>query len=279
MNVFKINNKQRHQRRLFYAGLFAALLLSIASCKKTDDSPGDNGGNGDDAEASFIPESGRKYQYAVEMEDGSKGTETRWITGAKDSAGLRVYNLRTHLVYDDEQMDFNNGMYTADGKTFTRLVLPEKWNEVIDIFKAMEGVTVLEAAPIGFPVSQVMENAVKQGSKLTFAGPETQGMYLKYELKSSDTDVDLYEMTQSIKQHPGTVTKVETITVPAGTFTCSKFESGNDISSSTKINGNNVGGFDIHESLEVWVAHGVGVVKSISSTSTGMSTTVLQKIE
>jgi len=256
----------------------AVLAFSLNACKKDKE---ESLPRKEAPKESFIPRMNTKYTYSIIEEDINVGTATKWIASGKDSAGISVFNLHTNILAYGQDMALDNRLYVANGKTYTDFNMPDAWYVFIEGLKTMPNTTLEKAETKGFPGYMVMENAIRENSKLTWEVPAATGQYIKYKQKQADKFIT-YEMSQEIKQFPGAVTAVEKITVPAGTFTCAKFIYKTTQSQSIKINGKSMGTQTGTETISLWMAHGIGVVKqqteTIFSGTTSNSTIVLNKI-
>lgn len=213
----------------------------------------------------FIPRLNTKYEYRIAEEGVAVATATKWIDGGKDSSGIKVYNLHTNVASPYGDMALDNSLYVANGKTYTGFNMPDAWYALVTELKKTPGIEVIEARTTGFPGYMVMENSIKEGSKLTWEIPGKTGQYLKYLQKSSGSNITL-EMTQEITQLPGSAVMVENITVPAGTFTCSKFVYNSSQRQEIKMdNGLKMVRIGT-ENVALWMAHGIGVIKQENTT-------------
>lgn len=229
--------------------LVTALLVS---CTKD---PVNNAGP--DVSKTFIPAKNKKFVYDIET-DGSNGTAIQWLSGQKDSSGITVYNLHSEIESSGTTMPLDNKIFTLNGKTYNEIKVPEAWNYVITLLNSMPNTTVTNAQLFGFPAYMTMENVIKNGSVLSLDGPTQQGQRIDY-----ISNGDRCSMVQNIMLESGT-SVVETIQVPAGSFVCNKFSYAyyNEITSTTRY-GTLVGNGE--EQIDVWVAHGIGIVKQQSS--------------
>ncbi|MGE8426747.1 MAG: hypothetical protein ACN6O7_02680 [Sphingobacterium sp.] len=252
--------KTQNNKKLVFA--IALSLLALGSCKKDEENapPREEG-----PKESFIPRTNVKYTYSIIEEDLNIGTAIKWINGGKDSAGISVYNLHTNIQAYGYDMALDNRLYVANDRTYTDFNMPDAWYVFIEGLKNMPNTTLEKAETKGFPGYMVLENAIRENSKLTWEVPDVTGQYIKYKQKQADKTIT-YEMSQEIKQFPGLVTAVEKITVPAGTFTCAKFVYKTSQSQSIKIDGSNKGTKTGTETVSLWMAHGIGVVKQENET-------------
>jgi len=242
--------------------------LVISGCEKDDtDKPIE-----DADKETYVPRSNVKYEYKTTSDGENIGTSTKWIDGSRDSSGIKLYNLHTNLTIAGSSMQLDNELYVANGRTYTQVNMPEAWYKMVEELKKSPDIIVEEAKTTGFPYYNVMENALREGSKLTWEVPGTTGQYIRY--KRKDGSGPIFEVNQKLVQHPGEVKKIETITVPAGTFPCAKFVY--EISQQQNASSGT-------ETITVWMAHGIGVVKQENVTvfngNTTSSTTVLNKIK
>jgi len=230
--------------------LLAAALM--VSCTKSSEKK-----EGPDVSKTFIPAKNKKFLYDIQT-DGSNGTAIQWISGQKDSSGISVFNLHSEIESSGTTTPLDNKIFTLNGKTYHEVKVPEAWNYMITLFNNMPNTRVTNAQLFGFPAYMTMENVIKNGSVLSLDGPLQQGQRIDYV-----SNGDQCSMEQNIVLESGT-SVVETIQVPAGSFVCNKFSYAyhNEITSVTSY-GRLVGNGE--EQIDVWVAHGIGIVKQQSS--------------
>ncbi|WP_157278699.1 hypothetical protein [Olivibacter sitiensis] len=233
--------------------------------------------------ANFIPQVGKTYSYRQELEEGEHIVFTRSISGSKDSTGFKVYNLRTRMVYDDIAIEVNNGMYVNGSKTVQVQHQPEQWGYLLKLLeRSFESqgmdVEIKSHTAQGFPVYSEWDNKQEEGALLRFIGPQKQSLSVSYEGTTAGQPVDL-GLTVSMEQQNGRVVAVEEITVPAGKFKCSKYEYKVRNGLEIKVDGVSFGNTEEEATVQVWLAHGVGVVKEISVTNGDVSTYELTEIK
>jgi len=267
-------------KRKSLSSKFLLLLLilgfSVGACGKDDAAAPVE----DAAADSYIPRSNVKYEYSVTEDGENIGTLTKWIEGSRDSSGIKLYNLHSNFVFSEGTIGMDNEMYVANGRTYMKLDMPEAWKLVVEEMKKNPDIIVEEAKYTGFPAYMLIENAMREDSKLTWEIPATMGQYFRY--RGKDSQSDKIEITQTTVQHPGAVAALETLTVPAGTFTCSKFVYEISQEQVAKINGDVFMNASGTETITLWMAHGIGVVKEENITlfngNTNNTVTVLNKI-
>lgn len=266
-----------------------AFLLPIAICTscQQDETAIDDPAKPDKV-VNFIPAKNKKFIYKIAGEDGSAGTATQNISGSKDSSGITVYNLHSVVQASGQSITMDNKIFNLNGKTYTEIKVPDAWHQYVALLGQMPGIKVTKTELLGYPAYMVMQNALKNGSTITTTG-SGQEQLIEY-TNHGEPGSNRQEITQQ-----GGTAKVETITVPAGSFVCNKFSYATD----TKITVNagsrheTAGGY---QKVTVWMAHGIGMVKQESTgtlvsvillptgeikkivTNTA-STTTLQKIE
>ncbi len=243
------------KKRILPGRTFSAVLmitLTLASCTKETVSNPEPKSN-----ATFIPAKNKKFLYTIKSDGSGSGTATQWITGERDSAGIKVFNLHTVIESANTTMPLDNKMFAIKGKTYNEIAVPEMWQQIIKVLEAMPNTTVSKAELFGFPAYQTMENALKDGSRISLDGPLLQGQRIDYV-----TNGTACSMTQELLYMSG-LAKVEQITVPAGTFTCNKFSYEVDMKITTKHGEGEETG-NGNEKITVWMAHGIGIVKQES---------------
>lgn len=238
------------------SGVLVGILLVAATFSGCETDPVENTEPG--FSDTFIPEANRKFRYTVESDGESAGTATQWITGRKDSAGIAIFNLHTDIQAAGNLMTMDNKMFSLAGKTYNEIGIPKAWQMSINLLNQMPDVRVTKAELFGFPAFIAIDNAIRDGSALTKAGPAEQGQKVSY-----ISHGEAASMEQVLSFDPGKAT-VETIRVPAGSFVCSRFSYTNKqkITISTK-DGKYTG--DGEERIILWVAHGIGMVKQESA--------------
>ncbi|SEM56521.1 hypothetical protein SAMN05216436_105194 [bacterium A37T11] len=251
--------------------------FSLIACHKDGtDTPAE-----DVPENSYIPKTNVKYEYNISEDGENIGTLTKWIDESRDSSGIKLYSLHSNLVFSEGSLGITNEMYVANGKTYTKLDMPEAWKLVEEEMKKNPDIIVEESKYTGFPAYMIIENAMREGSKLTWEIPVTMGQYFRY--RDKDSQSPKIEITQTIEQHPGAVVTLETLTVPAGTFPCSKIVYQISQEQVAKINGDVFMSASGMETITLWMAHGIGVVKEDNITvfdgNTNHTITVLNRIK
>lgn len=206
----------------------------------------------------FIPENNRKFVYKIESDGGAAGTVTQNISGSQDSSGITVYNLHSVVQASESSMTMDNKLFAVKGKTYTEIKVPDAWYAYVALFDKMPGIKVTKTELSGYPAYMVMENALKDGSVITTEGALAQEQLIEYTNNGKPGSSH-----QEIVQLSGTA-KVETITVPAGSFVCNKF-SYEVMTKITAKAGNVQETGNGNEKITVWMAHGVGIVKQESA--------------
>jgi len=183
---------------------------------------------------------------------------TQWISGEKDSSGITVFNLHTNIETSGSLMPTDNKIFSIKGKTYTEIKVPDAWYEYVALLGQIPGIKVTKAEVTGYPAYMVMENVLKGGSIITTEGALVQEQLIEYTSngKPGSSHHEIVQITGSAK--------VETITVPAGSFVCNKFSYEVDTritakSGDTQETGNG------NEKITIWMAHGIGMVKQEST--------------
>lgn len=245
-----------------------AFLLPIAICTscQQDETAIDDPAKPDKA-VNFIPAKNKKFIYKIAGEDGSAGTATQNISGSKDSSGITVYNLHSVVQASGQSITMDNKIFDLNGKTYTQIKVPDAWYQYIALLDQMPNVKVTKTELLGYPAYMVMQNALKNGSTVTTGGPSTQVQLVEYTNKGEPGS-----MRQEIEQLSGSG-KVETVTVPAGSFVCNKFSYAVNTKIIVKAGSREetAGGY---QEITVWMAHGIGMVKQ-ESTGTLVSVILL----
>lgn len=248
-NFINMNSKSV---KMFAIAGTVLFMTTVTSCSK------DGGIEEEPPKPSdFIPQKNKKYIYKLEDEDGTSATATQFISGEKDSAGITVFNLRTEVQALGETITLNDRIFSANGKTYTELKVPDAWYQTVALFGLMPDVEVTKAEVFGYPAYLTMENVIKNGSKIAASGPDEQGQRIEYTHDGKPASV-----VQYMRQVPGSGT-VETVKVPAGSFTCSKFVYKVSTLIEHKYDDVQTNSYG-EEDITLWVAHGVGMVKQES---------------
>jgi hypothetical protein len=259
---------------------FVMLLISslITSCEKDENALT---AEEESAVDYFIPRDNNVYHYEITTADGKKGTRDLFVTGHRDSAGIDITNVRGDITFDNEVLTGYNDMFTMKGKTIVKVDRAEYVMKYIaKMREAVEqaGGRVIKSELSGYPYFMHFDNLLREGGKLDFMGPDVHRLELVTIMGSGGQQTQV-ETIQDITFVGGEVTKVEQVTVPAGTFTCNKFFYTMNTHIVTKMNGNVINTLDNTEQIEVWMAHGVGDVKVVEKLKEGTATTVLKSIQ
>lgn len=210
-----------------------------------------------DKTSGFIPGGNRKYIYSVESDGGAGGTITQRVSDTRDSSGITVYNLQSVIQASGASMTLNNNLFVIGGKTYTEIKVPDAWYQYVALFNQMPNIRVTKAVVSGYPAYMVMDNALKDGSKIAISGPLVQEQLIEYTSNGNPGSVK-----QEIVHMTGTG-KVETIKVPAGSFVCSRFSYEVATTITTRV-GNIQETANGNEKITVWMAQGIGMVKQQS---------------
>jgi hypothetical protein len=241
--------------RIVGKGLFATFILALSSACETDEkelkpTPGEETAN-------FIPTKGKKYVYSVESA-GSSAEATRWVSDEADSVGIKVLNMRTDISAFGQTIILNDNIFSINGKTYTQIKLPDAWYQSIEMLDALPDIDVISAERVGYPAYMTIDNLIRDGSKLEMSGPIQQEQHIEY------TDHGKAGTMEQILLTHATSATVETLQLPAGSFVCSKFRYQVTKTITINIDGNTDTMNGI-EDITLWVAHGVGMVKQVSS--------------
>jgi hypothetical protein len=255
--------------------LFATgVLCSQTSCKDDDNRVFPDDQTTDPA--AIIPVKEKKFYYKVSEADGSFYTESIRVKSITDSAGIKVSNLETRMIAGEEEVVLDWKAYSHNGVTTYEIPMPTALSELLAQIEQLG--TVKDFKITGFPQFQSLENKASVGSKVTFRGDDLK-MKVKLEVEDDEGEILIVEVESTMKYNNGQLTKLESLTTPAGTFSCAKWEY--RYNSSTKVFYNGQLSEHNQETYAVtqWTATGIGVVKSIEKSDDSESNTELQSIE
>ncbi|WP_131694678.1 TapB family protein [Dyadobacter tibetensis] len=266
------NFKQNSRKAIF--GILAASSVFFQTGCKDDEGSNPTPGTPNESTA-FIPSKDKKYTYKIVEEDGSTTMEYLRVKSVKDSSGLAVSYLESKLIADEDTVILDWKAYSTAAVTTYEISYANTLLEVQDLLSQMG--EVLEFNITGFPNRRLMENKIQEGSKLTFQGDPIK---LTAKIKSEDNDEPvIVEMEATVTYKNGTVTKVENITTPAGTFKCSKWSYGYTSIVKFFINGQLFDTSTDVYTIEEWTSPGIGRVKTEETFGDIFSKSELQKIE
>ncbi len=273
-------NKVKMKTPFFSAKKLAFVLLATAtvftqiSCND-DDVVGD-GGPKTDATA-IIPTNGKTYTYQIKEEDGSVATQVTRVKSVRDSSGITVYDIENKVSEDDDETVVMMKSFSKNGVTTNEIPLPAAYASILEEFQGSDFVKSVKIS--GFPQYQLLENNAVVGSKMTFKGePIKLNLVLAFE---EDGEEFTTEIDAVLMHDDGVVKKVESITTPAGTFNCSKWEYSYELITKTFLNGELQEQSNELRLVSAWTAPGVGIVKSVESDMLGTQTSVteLKKVD
>lgn len=263
----------RRTRLAFFSLAIAA--VSLASCKDDKDNVKPDDGNPATEDKGFLPNKDEIYTYKISDSDGSKSTSTMKVVSVKDSAGISVYKIENEIQEGNVFVTTTNRAFSKGGLTTYEMAYEDAINTLytqVEDFAEIGDVTLK-----GFPHKQMMENKGTVGSNITF-GKEPMEINLALKIPVDEDDSIDAEMETKITYIDGKVTKQETITTPAGTFNCSKWEYKYEMYMKLSSMFIPVEEEETLYTVELWTAPGVGIVKTIETADGEVSTTELQKI-
>ena len=263
----------RQTRQAFL--MLAIAAISLASCKDDKDNIKPDDGNPATEDKGFLPNKDEVYTYRISDSDGTKSSSVMKVVNVKDSSGISVYNIENEIQEGNVFVTTRNRAFSKGGLTTYELFYEDALNALYanaEEFAVIEDVTMK-----GFPHKQVMENKGTVGSTITFSKtPMEINMALLIPIDEDDSiEADL---ETKITYLDGKVTKQETITTPAGTFNCSKWEYKYEMYMKLSSLFIPVEEQEAVYTVELWTAPGIGIVKSVETAGDEVSTTELQKI-
>ena len=263
----------RQARQAFFTLAIAA--LSFASCKDDKDNIKPDDGNPATEDKAFLPNKDEVYTYRISDSDGSKSSSTMKVVSVKDSSGISVYNIENEIKEGNVYVTTRNRAFSKDGVTTYELFYEDAINSLYantEEFATIEKVTMK-----GFPQKQVMENKGTVGSNITFS-KEPMEIGLELLIPIDENDSIEADLETKITYLDGKATKQETITTPAGTFNCTKWEYKYEMYLKLSSLFIPVEEKEFVYNVELWTAPGIGIVKTVETSDDDVSTTELQKI-
>ncbi|MCE7069420.1 hypothetical protein LZG74_03855 [Dyadobacter sp. CY327] len=263
----------RQARQAFFA--LAISALSFASCKDDKGNIKPDDGNPATEDKAFLPNKDEVYTYRISDSDGSKSSSTMKVVSVKDSSGISVYNIENEIKEGNVYVTTRNRAFSKDGVTTYELFYEDAINSLYantEEFATIEKVTMK-----GFPQKQVMENKGTVGSNITFS-KEPMEIGLELLIPIDENDSIEADLETKITYLDGKATKQETITTPAGTFNCTKWEYKYEMYLKLSSLFIPVEEKEFVYNVELWTAPGIGIVKTVETSDDDVSTTELQKI-
>lgn len=257
-------------KKLSFLLLSAAIIFTQVACKDDKDLAGD-GGLQVDANA-IIPTKGKTYTYQITDEDGSVTTQVTRVKNVRDSAGVAVHDIENRISGDDSEVVLMMKAFSKNGMTTNEISMPASYASLLEEFKDSDFVKSIKIT--GFPQYQHLENSGAVGNKMTFKGdPIRLNLVLGYE---DDGQEFTTEIDAALTYKNGVVKKVESITTPAGTFNCSKWDYSYELITKTFLNGKLQEQTNEMRLVSEWTAPGVGIVKSVESDMLGAAASVTE---
>lgn len=263
----------RQTRQAFL--MLAIAAISLASCKDDKDNIKPDDGNPATEDKAFLPNKDEVYTYRITDSDGTKSSSIMKVVNVKDSSGISVYNIENEIQEGNVFVTTRNRAFSKGGLTTYEMFYEDALNALYA--NAEEFAVIEDVAMKGFPHKQVMENKGTVGSTITFSKtPMEINMALLIPIDEDDSiEADL---ETKITYIDGKVTKQESITTPAGTFNCSKWEYKYEMYMKLSSLFIPVEEQEAVYTVELWTAPGIGIVKSVETAGDEVSTTELQKI-
>lgn len=263
----------RQTRLAFFSLAIAA--VSFASCKDDKDDVKPDDGNPPAEDKAFLPNKDEVYTYKILDSDGTKSSSVMKVVNVKDSSGISVYNIENEIQEGNVFVTTKNRAFSKDGLTTYEMFYEDALNALYA--NAEEFATIEDVTMKGFPQKQILENKGTVGSTITFSKTPME-INLALLIPVDEDDSIEADLETKITYIDGKVTKQETITTPAGTFNCSKWEYKYEMYMKLSSLFIPVEEQEAEYKVELWTAPGVGIVKSIETSGDEVSTTELQKI-
>ncbi|KAA0991221.1 TapB family protein [Dyadobacter aurulentus] len=254
--------------------LFLVAVLSLSACDNEKAVMPDENIITD--EKAIIPAKDQRFTYKISEGDGDHGTLVTRVTAVKDSAGTNVFSIENNYQYEDGSMVLKYKAFSKGGFTTNEIATSAGLDAM---YKYVSEFAVIKSSKLtGFPQRQTFDNKGTVGSKVTFS-KEPIYQYLELDIPTEDGDVISAEIESAVIYHEGKVTTEESVTTPAGTFKCSKWEFSYDLE--TRLTSEH---FPAEETAVVYTVHlwtvpGIGIVKSEEVSGKDVTKTELQKID
>ena len=262
-------------RKFCLVMLTTATVLVQISCKNDDEIVGDGGSKTDPT--AIIPTKGKTYTYQTKEEDGTVSTQITRVKSVRDSSGISIFDIENKISSDGSEMVLMIKSFSKSGITTNEISLPAAYASLLEEFKGSDFVKSIKIS--GFPQYQLLENNAAVGNKMTFKGdPIKLNLVLAFE---EDGQEFTTEIDAVLTYDDGIVKKVESITTPAGTFNCSKWEYSYELITKTFLNGRLQDQSNELRFINEWTAPGVGIVKLVESDMQGTPTseTELKRVD
>ncbi|WP_439556621.1 TapB family protein [Dyadobacter sp.] len=262
-----------HCRKTLLAVLFAG--MSLVACKETE--PGVIPDVISKDEKAIIPAKDQRFVYKIQESDGTESSAVTKVLAVRDSAGIAVYDIENKIQYEEAgSLTLKYNAFSKDGKTTNEISTAAGLNAIVEYIGEFAIIKSSELS--GLPQRQIFENKATVGSKVTFSSAPVR-QYMELEIPIEDGDPISAEIECLVTYHEGKAVKEESVTTPAGTFNCTKWEYSYDLE--TKLTS---AAFPSEESavvytVHLWTAPGIGIVKSEEFSGTDVTKTELQKIE
>jgi hypothetical protein len=200
------------------------------------------------------------------------------VKSVKDSTGIVVYTVENKMSGDGGESVLIMKSYSQHGVTTNEISLPAAYATLLSELEGSEYVKELKIT--GFPHYQLLENKAVVNSQIKFKGDPIK-LTVKFEFTDEEGQKALAELQASITYDDGKLTKVESLTTPAGIFSCSKWEYSYTMITKMFRNGELDQQSNEYRNITEWTAPGVGIVKSIESDVLFAPTSVmvLQKVD
>ena len=275
LNKVKVKTLFSSSKKLAFVFLATTTIFTQIACKDDDDVVGDGGLRADPA--AIIPTKGKTYTYQTNDEDGSVATQITRVKNVRDSSGIAVYDIENKISDEGSETVLMMKSFSKSGITTNEISLPAAYASILEEFEGSDFVKSIKIT--GFPQHQLLENNAAVGNKMTFKGePIKLNLVLAFE---EDGQEYTTEIDAALTYDDGVVKKVESITTPAGTFNCSKWEYSYELITKTFLNGKLQEQSNELRFISEWTSPGVGIVKSVESDMQGTqaSLTELQKVD
>jgi hypothetical protein len=270
--------KQEFKRMGGAKVLFAILLagMSVVACNDTDP-PVIPGGNDKPEENAIIPAKDQRYTYKINESDNTVSTAVTRVVAVKDSAGVPVFDIENAIRYEEAPpLVLKYRAFSKDGLTTNEISSAAGLNAIIEYIGGFANIKSSELS--GLPQRQIFENKGTVGSKVTFSSAPVH-QYMELEIPIEDGDPISAEIDVTVTYHDGKVVKEESVTTPAGTFKCSKWEYTYDLETKLTSEAFPEEKSGVIYTVHLWTARGIGIVKSEEFSESDVTKTELQKIE
>lgn len=252
-----------------YIPLLLLVILTIISCNKKDNTSPDNQMPDTTTGSGYMAvEKGMKLTYTVAQGDASGNSYIWHVTNVNDSAGYKI--AHSELLFDGGITVHANGRYNGAQTIMLGSEMPPVYYQLLTQMQRQFNVSFVHNE---YPVNTIIPHKNQVG---VIVAPEQKTA--EWHGKGADGNLTI-QQDYVVKRSKAIIDSLDHITTSIGEFDCVRYRYKTTTENKITTSEGGTSEMEYESNTTVWVALGLGIIKTTDVSAASVNTTELTKIE